>query len=305
MDPVIIETRDEGLFFRSREESFILHWLVQLVHFTRKKPLGAACLVIIIVLLVAAALAPVISPHDPSAIQSKVKLTGLDSSHWFGTDNFGRDVFSRVLYGSRVSLYVGFGAVLIGGVIACSIGIFSGYVGGLIDTLIQRIVDAVMAFPTLVFLMAIVSVIGPGLNSVTIILGVIFSVGQSRIIRSSVLSVRQEPYIEAAQVVGASGFRVVRSHIFPNVTAPLIVVLTTALGAAILAEASLSFLGLGVPPPLPSWGQMLSIDSRQYMLQAPWMAIFPGAALSMTVFSFNMLGDALRDVLDPRLRGAG
>ena len=199
---------------------------------------------------------------------------------------------------------VGFGAVTLSILLATILGVTSGYFGGKIDVLVQRLVDAAMAFPTLVILLSIMAVLGPGLLNVILVLGIVPSFNRSRVIRSATLAAKENQYVEAAQAVGASHLRIILCYILPNVMAPIIIVATNALGAVILVEATLSFLGFGVPPPYPSWGEMLSGSGRSYMYKAPWMAIWPGVAISLAVFGFNMLGDALRDLLDPRLRGS-
>jgi peptide/nickel transport system permease protein len=222
-----------------------------------------------------------------------------------GTDNLGRDVFSRVVYGARISVTVGFGAVLISSLLAAAIGITSGYFGGRYDMLVQRVVDAWQSFPYLVVILSIMAVLGPGLLNTILALGFLGAVGASRVIRGATISVVQNTYVEAARAVGAGHLRIMARYILPNVAATIIVLATIGLGAFILAESALSFLGFGVPPPYPSWGGMLSGSGRSFFYTAPWMAVWPGAAISLAVFGFNMLGDALRDVLDPRLRGTG
>ncbi len=223
--------------------------------------------------------------------------------HLAGTDMMGRDMLTRVLFGARVSLYVGLGATLISTVGAALIGIVTGYIGGKLDFVVQRFIDAWMSFPWLIMVTAIMSVIGPGLTNVTILLGILMIAGQSRVIRGAVLAAKENIYIEAARAVGCGVPRIMLVHILPNVVAPILIIGTLALGNAILVESSLSFLGYGVPPPYPAWGSMLSQDGRRFMIAAPWLALFPGLAISLGVFGFNMLGDALRDILDPRLKG--
>jgi peptide/nickel transport system permease protein len=214
-------------------------------------------------------------------------------------------VFSRVVYGARISVTVGFGAVLISSLLAAAIGITSGYFGGRYDMLVQRVVDAWQSFPYLVVILSIMAVLGPGLLNTILALGFLGAVGASRVIRGATISVVQNTYVEAARAVGAGHLRIMARYILPNVAATIIVLATIGLGAFILAESALSFLGFGVPPPYPSWGGMLSGSGRSFFYTAPWMAVWPGAAISLAVFGFNMLGDALRDVLDPRLRGTG
>jgi peptide/nickel transport system permease protein len=241
-------------------------------------------------------------PYDETNVRQRLKPPG--AQFYLGTDNLGRDVFSRIVYGARISVTVGFGAVTLSLLLATILGVTSGYFGGKVDVLIQRVVDAAMAFPPLVILLSLMAVLGPGLLNIILVLGIIPSANRSRIIRSATLSAKENQYVEAARAVGASHLRIILCYILPNVMAPIIIVATNALGAVILIEATLSFLGFGVPPPYPSWGEMLSGSGRSYMYKAPWMAIWPGVAISLAVFGFNMLGDALRDLLDPRLRGS-
>lgn len=269
----------------------------------KEKPLGAFGGVLVLILLLGALLAPWIAthPYDQTNVRQRLKPPG--AQFYLGTDNLGRDIFSRIVYGARISVTVGFGAVGLGIVLATTVGTVSGYFGGKIDVLVQRLVDAWMAFPFLVVLLSIMAVLGPGLLNVVLALGVLSAAGSSRIIRSAVLAAKEHQYIEAARAIGANHLRIIWRYILPNIMAPIIVIATISLGFAILTESALSFLGLGVPPPYPSWGEMLSGSGRSYMHKAPWMATWPGVAISLTVFGFNMLGDALRDLLDPRLRG--
>jgi peptide/nickel transport system permease protein len=272
--------------------------------FCRQKPLGAFGGLLVALMIVVALGADWIAPYPYGETMSGANLKPPGSRFWMGTDNLGRDVFSRVVYGARVSITVGFGAVLISNVLAGLIGITSGYFGGTYDMVVQRVVDAWQSFPFLVVILSIMAVLGPGLFNVILALGVLGSAGASRIIRGATISAAQNQYVEAARALGAGHVRVMGVYILPNVMASLIVVATIGLGAFILAESALSFLGFGVPPPYPSWGAMLSGSGRSLFYKAPWMAIWPGVAISVAVFGFNMLGDALRDVLDPQLRGA-
>jgi peptide/nickel transport system permease protein len=270
----------------------------------REKPLGAFGGLLVLVLMLCAIFAHWIAPYpyDETNVRQRLKPPG--AQFYLGTDNLGRDVFSRIIYGARISVTVGFGAVTLSILLATILGVTSGYFGGKVDVFIQRVVDAAMAFPPLVLLLSIMAVLGPGLLNIILVLGIIPSANRSRIIRSATLSAKENQYVEAARAVGASHLRIILCYILPNVMAPIIIVATNALGAVILIEATLSFLGFGVPPPYPSWGEMLSGSGRSYMYKAPWMAIWPGVAISLAVFGFNMLGDALRDLLDPRLRGS-
>jgi peptide/nickel transport system permease protein len=275
----------------------------RVVEFAQRKPLGAAGAVIVLLLILVALGAEFLAPYPYDVGVASVRLQGPTLAHPFGTDANGRDMLSRIIWGARISVTVGFGAVLISTVLATTIGIISGYFGGLFDLLFQRVIDVWIAFPALVLLVSLVAVLGPGLWSVTIILGVLVAPGSSRVVRSAVIAMRHLPYVETASCLGAGHGRIILRHVLPNVFVPILILATVRLGTAILAEATVSFLGYGVPPPYPSWGAMLSGTGRAYMLQSPWLSIWPGLAISLAVFGFNMLGDALRDVLDPRLRG--
>lgn len=272
-----------------------------LATFARQKPLGAFGGVVIVVMILAAVFAPLIATHayDEQVLSQRLKGPSLD--HFMGTDNLGRDMFSRVVYGARISIRVGFGAVVISTTLSAVMGIVSGYYGGKLDLVFQRLVDVWMALPGLIAIIFFISVFGHSLNSLTLLLGVLGVGGGSRVSRSAAIAVRHNTYIEAAHVVGASDFRIMTRYVLPNVLHVIVVGSTVSIGSFILAEASLAFLGLGVPPPYPTWGSMLNV-SREY-LDVPWMVIFPALALSSTVFGFNVLGDALRDALDPRMRG--
>jgi peptide/nickel transport system permease protein len=279
--------------------------LTALWQFCRRKPLGAIGGFIVLVLLIMALFAPWIAPYkyDETIPGARMKAPG--AQYWMGTDNLGRDVYSRVVYGASVSISVGFGAVLLANVLAALIGITSGYFGGAYDICVQRVVDAWQSFPFLVVILSIMAVLGPGLLNLILALGILGAAAGSRVIRGSTISVMQNTYVEAARALGAGHLRIMMCYLLPNVAATIIILATIGLGAFILAESALSFLGFGVPPPYPSWGAMLSGSGRSFMYRAPWMAFWPGAAISLAVFGFNMLGDALRDVLDPRLRGGG
>jgi peptide/nickel transport system permease protein len=238
-------------------------------------------------------------------------MQGPSLRHLFGTDDLGRDMLSRVIYGARVSVVIGFSAVAISVVLATFIGIVSGYYGGWFDTLFQRLVDIWMSFPALVLLIVIVSTFSRGgdfwhrVMAIIIVMGIIMAAGSSRVIRGAAIAIKHNQYVEAARCIGASDVRILAQHVLPNVFAVVIILATVQLGAAILAESSISFLGWGVPPPFPSWGQMLSNKGILFMRAHPWIALWPGLAIALAVYGFNMLGDALRDVLDPRLRGTG
>ena len=273
--------------------------------FCRRKPLGAIGGILVLGMIVLALFAPWIAPHAYDDSIRGARMKPPSAQFWMGTDNLSRDIWSRVVYGARVSITVGFGAVLLGNALATAIGITSGYFGGKYDMAVQRVVDAWQSFPFLVVILSLMAVLGPGMLNVILALGILGAAAASRVIRGATISVLQNAYIEAARGIGAGHIRIMLRHVLPNVAATIIILATIGLGGAILAESALSFLGFGVPPPYPSWGAMLSGSGRSYMYRAPWMAIWPGAAISLAVFGFNMLGDALRDVLDPRLRGAG
>jgi len=271
--------------------------------FVRRKPLGAAGGLVLVVMLALALLAERVAPYgyDEADIFSRLKAPS--EAHWLGTDNLGRDLLSRVIYGARVSMAVGFGGVALGLLLGTAVGLVSGYFGGRLDLVLQRLVDAFMCFPLLLVALTIMALLGPGLGNVILTLGLVLGVRDSRVIRSAVLSVKAHLYLEAARALGAAHATMIGRHVLPNILAPIIILGTVNLGAIILTEAALSFLGFGVPPPRPSWGGMLSGAGLVHMLRAPWLALWPGVALSLAVFGANMLGDALRDVLDPRLRG--
>ena len=288
---------------RSRRP-FLVRALAACRKFVARKPLGAIGFVVLVILICSALFAPWVQTHDPNEQNIKLRLTGMSADNWFGTDQFGRDLFSRVVHGGRVSLRVAFQAVIISKVIGLVLGLVSGYFGGKTDMVIQRLVDIKMAFPSLILTLAIVAIMSPSLNNVAWAIAIASLPSTIRVIRAQTLSVKEMDYVEAARALGASPSRIMAFHILPQCWAPLIIIASASLGGAILTETSLSFLGLGVPPPLPTWGGMLSGASQQYMERAPWLVIWPGIAISLVVFGFNLFGDALRDVLDPRLRGS-
>jgi len=273
------------------------------LRFARRKPLGAIGGVIVLALLVMAVFANQIAPYSYEQSIRGARMKPPSAQFWMGTDNISRDVWSRVVYGARISVTVGFATVALATLIATAIGVSSAYLGGAYDIVVQRVVDAWMSFPALVVILSLIAALGPGLLNLILALSILGAASASRVIRGAALSVIANPYVEAARALGAGHLRIVMRYVLPNVLATILILSTIGLGTVILAESGLSFLGFGIPPPYPSWGGMLSGSGRSFMYYAPWMAVFPGAAISLAVFGFNMLGDALRDVLDPRLRG--
>ena len=271
----------------------------------RRKPLGLASAAVIAVLVLTAILADVLAPYDPLAAQPEIRLSPPSRDHPFGTDDIGRDVLSRIIYGSRISLWVGLLAVGIGTLAGMIIGLVCGYWEGRLDLVLQRVMDAIQAIPGLILALAIVSVLTPNTTNAMLAIAMVIIPGNSRIVRGAVLAAKQNRYVEAAEAIGCRQPRILVTHILPNVTAPILIIASIWLGNAILIEASLSFLGLGTQPPTPSWGLMLSSTGRAFMEQAPWLAIFPGVAISLAVFAFNLFGDTLRDAWDPKLRRSG
>jgi peptide/nickel transport system permease protein len=284
-----------------RKRGPVLHFIARLF---REKPLGAAGAVVFVLFLFCGAFADVLAPYGMNQISPINRLKPPSFQFPFGTDNLGRDMLSRCLYGAQLSVIIGFCAAGIATVISVVLGIVSGYLGGKFDLVLQRFVDAWMSFPDLIILIVVVSVVGPGMPQIIVTLGLLLGIAGSRIIRGAVVSVRENMYVHAAQSTGASTFRILWRHILPNVMAPVIVLFTTRVGTVILAESGLAFLGLGVPPPSPTWGGLLSGSGRTFMLQGPWLALAPGLCLTVVVYATNMFGDALRDLLDPRMRGS-
>src|SRR5689334_23811989 len=272
--------------------------------FVRKKPLGAAGGVLMLAMLLTALLANVLQTHVPIATDATATLARPSEEHWLGTDHLGRDIYSRIVHGARVSLIVGIGSTLLGSVLGGIIGLLSGYVGGKTDLITQRVMDILQGLPLLVLALVMSAALGPSIPNVVIAISIPIVPRAARVIRASVLSIREMQYVEAARAVGLRHLRIAFRHILPNTVGPFIVLCTAQLGSAILVEAALSFLGLGVPEPYPSWGRMLSVSAAEYAQKAPWLVLFPGLAISLAVFGSNLLGDALRDTLDPRLRGA-
>jgi len=272
------------------------------VRFVRTKPLGAAGAVIILGMLALALFAQPLAPYDPYIGDYGQQFARPSAEHWFGTDEFGRDVLSRIMYGARIALFVGFAASLIGCTIGALLGVVSAFWGGTVDLLLERLMDILLAFPQLILALAIASILGPAVPNVVIAISIPVIPRVARVVRAAAMSVKENVYVEAVQALGATRRRVILQHIIPNVAAPYIIMLTAQLGAAILAEAALSYLGLGAAEPTPSWGLMLSGSAPSYAEKAPWIGLFPGIAISLGVFGFNLFGDSLRDALDPKLR---
>ena len=298
--PIAANATSTTLFGASRDARTQPGMLKRVVRQIRRHPIGFAGMLIIIFVLLMAIFAPWIAPFEPSA-QAATRLLPPGGPHLMGTDELGRDVFSRIIFGARTSLYVGLLSVSIASVLGVTIGVLAGYIGGNFDTIIMRLVDIIFAFPTLVLAIVIAGLMGPSLTNAMIAIAIVFSPNFARIARGSVLTVKNEMYLEAARVVGGKEGHIIWRHILPNIMAPLVILSTLSLSLAILAEASLSFLGLGTQPPNPAWGLMLS-QGRRFMELSPGLAIFPGLAIMITVLAFNFLGDGLRDALDPRLR---
>ena len=275
------------------------------LRFCRRKPLGAIGAALVLALIIMAVFADRIAPYTYDETIRGARMKPPSAQFWMGTDNLGRDIWSRVVYGARISVTVGFATIALTTLLATIIGVSSAYLGGTYDILVQRVVDAWISFPALVIVLSLVAALGPGRLNLIIALSILGAAGTSRVIRGAALSTMQNPYVEAARALGSGHWRIILRHVLPNVLATVIIVATIGLGTVILAESALSFLGFGIPPPYPSWGGMLSGSGRSFMYRAPWMALFPGAAISLAVFGFNMFGDALRDLLDPRLRGGG
>jgi peptide/nickel transport system permease protein len=280
-----------------------LSFVEEVVKFVRTKPLGAAGALIILALMVVAALADSVAPYDAYQADYSQQFARPSVEHWFGTDEFGRDLMSRIMYGARIALFVGFTASFIGCTIGGLLGVTSAYVGGKLDLLLERLMDILLAFPQLILALAIASILGPAVQNVVIAISIPIIPRAARVVRATALAVKENVYVEAVSALGAPQRRIVLRHIVPNVVAPYIILLTAQLGGAILAEAALSYLGLGAAEPTPSWGLMLSGSALSYAEKAPWIPIFPGIAISLGVFGFNLFGDSLRDALDPKLRG--
>lgn len=277
-------------------------WRYEVLKFIRQRPLGAVGAAIIVITAVMAACAGWLAPYDPLTNDYAAMLAAPSASHWLGTDAFGRDVLSRIIYGSRTALTVGLGASLIGAVLGSLIGVTSAYFGGRVDMVVQRVMDVFFAFPVIILALAVVAILGTGAGNVILAIATPMVPRCARVVRSAALAAREMPYVDAARASGYGHARIVLRHMLPNVMAPILIMGTAFLGEAILLEASLSFLGLGVQEPTAAWGLMLRGAAVEFAETAPWMAIFPGLAISFAVFGFNLFGDSLRDALDPRLR---
>lgn len=277
-------------------------WRFEVLKFIRQRPLGAVGAAIIVLTSVVAAAAGWIAPYDPLANDYGAMLAAPNAQHWLGTDAFGRDVLSRIIYGSRTALMVGLGAAFLGATIGSLIGVASAYFGGRIDLVVQRVMDVFFAFPVIILALAVVAILGTGAGNVILAIATPMIPRCARVVRSAALATRELPFIDAARASGYGHMRIILRHMLPNVMAPILIMGTAFLGEAILLEASLSFLGLGVQEPTAAWGLMLRGAAVEFAETAPWMAIFPGLAISLAVFGFNLFGDSLRDALDPRLR---
>lgn len=288
--------------FTARKEAFWTRQGTSVLRFARKEPVGALASATVIVILIACFLAPVVAPHEPNLFDYNALLAGPSFTHPLGTDQFGRDILSRLLYGGRISAIIAVSGVVAGAVIGTIVGMIAGYWRGTADVVIQRLTDAMMAFPLLIFALLLVALLGPSVTNVSAAIALTQVPRFTKVVRSLTMAVRQEAYVHAAIATGCASPRILLQHILPNLAAPLIVMVTMALASAILVEASISFLGLGPPPPNPSWGAMLSGEARAHFDDAPWMAAFPGIAMTLLVLCINIAGDAMRDFLDPRLK---
>jgi peptide/nickel transport system permease protein len=278
-------------------------WAELFIRLIKEKPLGVVGGVIVVVLMLTGIFADVLAPFPYAEVHTKDALLPPGGVYLLGTDGIGRDLLSRVIYGARISMVVGLCGSTIAGVLATFIGGISGFFGGKFDTVTQRFVDSFMCFPPLFFLLAVMAVLGQGMMQVILVLGIQSGISQSRVIRSAVIGIKENVYFDAATAIGAPWWEIFIRHVLPNIMAPIIIMLTLSMGSMILMESVLSFLGFGIPPPMPSWGSMLSGEGRSYMYFAPWIAVWPGLALSIVIYGVNMFGDAVRDILDPRLRG--
>ncbi len=274
-----------------------------LIRLLKEQPLGTACGIIVLLFILVALFADALAPYPYKEMHLRDRMTSSSLEYLLGTDQMGRDLLSRLIIGARISIVVGLAATALNVVVAVLIGGISGFLGGKLDLAVQRFVDAWMAFPSLLLLLTIMSIVGRGLPQIIVVLGVIGGIGASRVVRGAVIGIKENDYFLAARAVGTPKSQILIRHVLPNIMAPVIIIFSINIGAVILSEASLSFLGFGLPPDVPSWGGLLSREGRKYMEQAPWLALWPGLFLTIVVYSFNMFGDAMRDLLDPRLRG--
>ncbi len=295
-------TRDTSseMVAEPKRRSGLVNFGIRLV---KEKPLGTVGGVITLLLLLTGIFADFLAPYGMTQVSARNRLLPPSAEFWLGTDNLGRDILTRIIFGARISVIVGLAASTLAALLSISVGMLSGYIGGKFDLVVQRFVDAVMCLPGLVLLMVVISMMGPSVMSLIFVLGFLYGITRSRVIRGAVMAVKENVYVSAAVAIGCPTPRILTRHILPNIMAVIIINFSVNLPAIILLEASLSFLGYGVPPPTPSWGGMLSGAGRTYMFLAPGMAIWPGLALSTVVYGVNMFGDAVRDLLDPRLRG--
>jgi peptide/nickel transport system permease protein len=298
--PSVTEIKPPEKMEEGKRRGMVADVIIRLV---KEKPLGLVGGILVLVMFFAGIFANFIAPYGYNEQVLQDRLSPPSASHLLGTDNLGRDMLSRIIYGARVSMIVGLGGAAISLVVAFLVGGLSGYFGGKFDILFQRVVDAIQCFPSLILYLVILAIIGQGIVPVIIVLGVTTGFMASRTIRSAVMGIKENMYVQAAEAIGTRTRNIILRHILPNIMPVILVGFTLTVGSMILSEAMLSFLGFGIPPPTPSWGGMLQGSGRRYMLQAPWMAVWPGLALALAVYGINMLGDALRDLWDPRLRG--
>jgi peptide/nickel transport system permease protein len=294
----------EGTVSMGRRAILLPGWLRVLVRFFRQRPLGAFGGVVIFIIVIIALLADFIAPYDSVISDYRAMLKPPNMNHWMGTDAYGRDILSRIIYGSRTALIVGFSASFLGATLGAIIGVACAYFGGKIDLIVQRTLEVFISFPLLIMALAVITVLGYGIQNVILAISIPLVPRCAVVIRSRALSIREMPYVDAARACGFSHLRIIFLHMMPNVMGPYLILLTAYLGGAILTEASLSFLGMGVTEPTPAWGLMLKGAAVSFAESAPWMAVFPGLAISTLVFGFNIFGDSLRDELDPKLRKA-
>ncbi len=277
-------------------------WGERAIDMTRKNPLGAMGGLLVVLMIILAVFANYLTPFHPEENSFEHMLVPPGAEFWLGTDQFGRDLWTRIVYGARTAMFVGFVAAFVGAFVGLVLGVGSAYFGGKIDLIFQRVMDVFMAFPLIIMALAVVSIFGTGTQNVIIAITIPFIPRCARVVRSNALAIREIPYVDAARAMGFSHMRIILRHMAPNVMAPFLIMLTAFVGQAILLEASLSYLGLGVQEPTPAWGLMLQGGAEEYAESAPWVAVFPGLAITLAVFGFNLFGDAVRDTLDPRLR---